>query len=296
MKKTIMTAALCLGLLATAHAATIYVSSDTSANYTVDSTNNVQGAAKNETITGYGTITDTGYMELTVADLTVGVQYSNVYFYGTNGVSGNNVAHSVCPNSVTGTYKTPTIAGANIKILGDYSVRQIDLSDSNVSITDGASLTSYYTGTTTLGALTVAAGGKTVVGSGTTLNYEGSITLSLAEETGLTTYDSSSKTLTTSALAGVMKSGSSLTLNLAGVDALSSFNAGDSFSLVLSGLTNSGLNTATAFSATGWDVEYDTTGASGATTLTLTKAIPEPATATLSLLALAGLAARRRRK
>ncbi len=54
------------------------------------------------------------------------------------------------------------------------------------------------------------------------------------------------------------------------------------------------LSPASMFSVEGWNVEVAT--AAESTTLSLTKNVPEPTTATLSPLALAGLAARRRRK
>ncbi len=146
-----------------------------------------------------------------------------------------------------------------------------------------------------LGTLAVEAGGRVNVSDGGTgLVYHGAITLAL-EEGSLTTYDAATKTLTTTALFGVMNSGSSLTLDLSEVDALSSYSAGQSVTLDLTGLTQAAdFSTAGNFTATGWDVVYNT--ASGKTSLTLTKTVPEPTTASLSLLALAGLAARRRRK
>ncbi len=196
------------------------------------------------------------------------------------------------------------IKNTDITIKSNYSIGQIDLSESSVTVNDGVTLSSYRTkdgATLTLGELTVGSGASLDQVANTYIKYTGSINLSLNDLTdgGSTLSDDTLPAFSTSVLPGTMQSGSSLTLNLDAVEALSSYQKGDSFVLTLDGLTlDSGYTvTENSFSATGWDVVYDEAmQGTGYTALTLTKAVPEPTTATLSLLALAGLAARRRRK
>ena len=77
---------------------------------------------------------------------------------------------------------------------------------------------------------------------------------------------------------------------------LSEENSGATVALTLSGLSMEDQAAIELLLPSGWKVADTTTKSNGSTVVTFTASVPEPTTATLSLLALAGLAARRRRK
>ncbi len=292
MKKTFITTLLSLGFVVAANAAVVTLTDGSSDNYTVG-TDNVGTPVSTGSYTIYGTLTDAGHVTVAPTDPQTGVTYTNAYFYGDQNPGQGLTSHSLCQVSSSG--DASSISGANITVSGQFDVRHVSLAGSNVTVQSGAVLQSRNNSnfTLTLGTLSVEAGGKVASNGGANVSYTGAIDLALGDT--LTSYDATSKTLSTTALYGVMQTGASLTLDLSGVTALSSYKMGDSFTLELTNLTQaSGFDTTGNFTATGWDVVYNT--ASGKTSLTLTKTIPEPTTATLSLLALAGLAARRRRK
>ncbi len=76
---------------------------------------------------------------------------------------------------------------------------------------------------------------------------------------------------------------------------LSEENSGATVALTLSGLSMEDQAAIELLLPSGWKVADTTTKSNGSTVVTFTASVPEPTTATLSLLALAGLAARRRR-
>ncbi len=282
MKKTLATVmGACLGMafFVCSGQATAANMATGDADYTVSGSSTLQTANMNTTAVLTGVITVDG--KATFAPSTdAGASYSNVYmnttFFG--------------PISASGV--TARISGADITISGDYQVRRMDLSSSALTIESTGSLTlqNNQNYTLSLGAVTIEAGGSIAAPVTSRLTYGGAIDLALNSDT----LTGSGTTYTTTALAGTMSSTSSLTLDFAAVTALQNYS-GSELSIVLSGLNSSDLSSpASMFSVEGWNVEV-TTGADS-TTLSLTKNVPEPATATLSLLALASLAARRRRK
>ncbi len=220
---------------------------------------------------------------------------SGIKIYRNNGTTGAIVKYD-------GSTESGILRNLELDVTGKLIIQTSTFENSHVIVAGEAILYANTGNTVTLDALTVKAGGSVAAwGNGGTFTYTGSINLELnaLTDAGSTQEGETLPAFSTSALLGTMNSGSSLTLNLDAVEALSSFQKGDSFLLTLEGLTlASGVTPTTeTFSATGWDVYYDAdTQTTGNTTLKLTKAVPEPTTATLSLLALAGLAARRRRK
>ncbi len=239
------------------------------------------------TITGTLSLYANDTEKMTLVGRTNGAVLKNVCIDGTN----------VRP---VGSSYTSSIVNADITIKQDYGILNMDLSESSVTIKADKTLsTSSSNYTLTLGTLTLEAGAK-LSRSGTTVSYTGPIALTLGEATftapASTTKDADGYVLgySTNALPGTMDEGAALTLNFGDMTIEESITQ---ILFTFTGLTGS---TENVFSVTGWDVDKINADNADGIQLYLSRpgaaAIPEPATATLSLLALAGLAARRRRK
>ncbi len=203
---------------------------------------------------------------------------------------------------LTSSSGTATLTNVEVTVEKKMYIGAISFTNSLVTLNEGTVLSTVGNYAITFDDITLNAGASLAKHQGKgsfTFNGDINLTLNALEDSGSTLAGDSLPSFSTSVLLGTMNNGSSLTLSFDSIDALSSFQKGDSFVLTLDGLTlDSGYTvTENSFSATGWNVVYDEAmQGSGYTALTLTKAVPEPTTATLSLLALAGLAARRRRK
>ncbi len=191
------------------------------------------------------------------------------------------------------------ITNAAIDVTGTLFLSKVTFTNSHVTVKDGAFLKQSSGANTvvTFDGLTIEEGGTLVAGTTNNYTFGGDTSLTLTSLMETSTADS----FTTDALMGKLNASGVLTLNLSAglLDANGDAYLGDTFSITFTNLLEStaGDITTSSFVFEDWDVT-DVVATSSGTTFTLARpvAIPEPATATLSLLALAGLAARRRRK
>ncbi len=178
---------------------------------------------------------------------------------------------------------------------GKYYVGNAVFTNSVVTVQNGAILEAFGTATrTTFDSLVVEAGGslRRAAGSGSTesLTYGGDVSLTLAALSG------ADGVFSTNVLPGKMTEDSVLTFSFTDTLLNGTLDGLDTFTLTLTDLSAATGATLTDsnFKYEGWNVSIVDPAASSIQ-LRFTS-VPEPATATLSLLALAGLAARRRRK
>ncbi len=208
-----------------------------------------------------------------------------------------------------------SLSGTNLTIAGNYAVTGVSFSDSEISV-DSGTLT-FNTAVLTDTTLNVGVGGKVAVTEGELAMGTGNVAVALAADSGLATegteaeYNSAMYTMvSTSQLDGlVWTDSSSITLALGGTlaqnglgnVALNFENFTKKVEGELLGIDALDLGTPSfvlADSLKDYSIVGISTEGSGTTIYlkSTSAAVPEPATATLSLLALAALAARRRRK
>ncbi len=259
--------------------------------------NAVLRVAGNSTVKHHGNITVNNADGLTLATFkarTEGASYTNMYI---------NYDDDFRP-----TTNTVTVDNADLEVSGTFVVRSATFTNSTVTVTSGGNLTSNN-GTIRLNNLEILEGGRMGSGifqmSGTVkvaVSLGGTVTTQTIDGTDYAVY-------TTDVVRGSLGENAQFTLTqfvlpeTVGLAALGaavpSQYIGITFSNI-SGLSSSNFMLDESLVNAGWSVNTDATTGN---TVYLIKAgsepvpgIPEPATATLSLLALAGLALRRRRK
>ncbi len=248
MKKTLFTAALCLGVAASASAA-----------LTTYTTTNNDKTSMGGDVTYSGDVYCNGFAVNLNPDLT----YSRLE---TSIVSGSTAFDSTSLTKLTLNTVTTTIRSINNKVAGSTGV-YLALTDASHKVL--ALSTDFATATNA--SFTWHFPTTTEIGKTDTLYFQ---------------YVASTKVAATPDAEGVKVGYTLQATDLVAAGTLSCANYGDKV----------GADSLYIIGANNQNMTANKQNYAHALTITTTEVVPEPATATLSLLALAGLAARRRRK